>query len=73
MKLYLYAAIGVAILAGLSTLYYWGYSAGKQQVVERLQNDRITILRDGKKVDEKVFAADDDALYCMLVECVPDR
>ncbi len=72
MKTYLYAAVALAIIAGLSTLSYVSYSAGKQSVLTKLKDDRITVLQDGKRIDEDVFAADDDALRCMLIDC-PDQ
>lgn len=49
------------------------YDAGKQSVIQRLQGDRITILQDGKRIDDEVLTADDDALLCMLIECVSDK
>ena len=72
MKTYIYGAIALALIAGLSTSHYMVYSAGRQSVTDRLKDDRITILQDGKRIDEKVFSADDDSLVCMLVECVPN-
>lgn len=73
MKPYLYGAIMLAIVAALSTSHYYAYSAGKQSIVAKLQSDRIEILKDGKRIDEEVLAADDDTLYCMLTECLPDN
>lgn len=72
MKTYLYAAVALAIIAGLSTLSYMSYSAGKQSVLTKLKDDRITVFQDGKRIDENVFAADDDDLFCLLVNCEPD-
>lgn len=72
MKTYLYAAIALAIVAGLSTSHYMMYSQGKQAVLQRLQKDRITVLEDGKRIDNDVLAADDDSLYCLLVNCKSD-
>lgn len=69
MRLYIYAAIALAIVAALSTSHYWAYDAGKQTVLNKLQNDRITVLKDGKHIDETVLAADDDGLYCLLIDC----
>lgn len=69
MKPYLYAAVALAAIAGLSTLYYKGYSDGQRSVTERLKDDRITVLKDGKRIDEDVLSADDDTLYCLLVNC----
>lgn len=72
MKPYLYAAIGLAVVIGLSTLAHALYSAGQDRVYSKLKDDRITVLKDGKKIDETVLSADDDALYCMLVNCEPN-
>lgn len=69
MKSYLYAAVGLAVIIGLSTLSYMAYSAGQDSVYSKLKNDRITVLKDGKRIDENVLAADDDALYCLLTDC----
>lgn len=69
MKAYLYAGIAIAIVAGLSTIYFKGYSDGKQSVLQRLQSDKVTVLQDGKRIDNVVLGADDDALYCMLIDC----
>jgi hypothetical protein len=69
MKFYIYAALVAAALAGLSTALYMSYSAGKQSVLTKLKDDRITVLQDGKRIDETVLTADDDALYCLLIDC----
>lgn len=71
-RVYIYAALVTGAVATLSTLYYIGYSNGQQRVLTRLQDDRITVLQDGRKIDERVLAADDDALYCLLVNCERD-
>lgn len=72
MKSYLYGAIALAVIMGLTTSHYKAYSAGKQSVLAQLQNDRITVLKDGKEIDDSVLAADDDALFCLLVNCQTD-
>lgn len=72
MRLYVYAAAAVAALVGLSTLYYSVYSAGQRSVIAKLQSDRITVLQDGKRIDENVLSADDDELRCMLIDCERD-
>ncbi|WFR98728.1 hypothetical protein [Rhizobium tumorigenes] len=69
--------IGVGALAGASIAFTSGYfvgrSAGKQSVLSSLQSDRITILKDGKEIDEKVLGADDTGLCDLLGGCVvPD-
>lgn len=62
-------ALALAAFVALSTTHYLAYSAGKQSIITRLADDRVTVLQDGKRIDENVFAADDNALYCMLVSC----
>lgn len=72
MKLYLYGAAALIAAAGLSTLLYMSYSAGQRSITDKLKDDRITVLQDGKKIDDSVFAADDDGLVCLLIDCKPD-
>lgn len=69
MKAYLYGAIALATIAGLSTSHIMAYNAGKQSVLQRLQNDRITVFKDGKRIDDDVLGADDSGLLCMLTDC----
>jgi hypothetical protein len=70
--------LGVGALAGAGIAFAAGYlvgsSHGRQSVLQSLQSDRVTILKDGKKIDEQAIAADDTALCDMLGGCiVPDR
>lgn len=65
------AVLGAALLVGGS--YWWGYDSGKDSVLTRLKDDRITILQDGKRIDEEILDADDDALCALLGGCVPDE
>lgn len=66
------AAIGLFVGATLYA-YAWGYNGGKQAILAKLQADRITVLKDGKRIDDQVLSADDDALLCLLTQCVqPD-
>lgn len=62
-------ALALAAFATLSTSHYFAYSAGKQSILTRLADDRVTVLQDGKRIDENVLAADDATLYCLLVNC----
>lgn len=62
-----YIYIGLALV--LAYTHYVAYSSGKQSVLSRLQNDRIEILKDGKRIDESVLAADDLTLVCLLTDC----
>lgn len=64
--------IGGAILAAVAVgagSYWAGYSSGKETVLNRLKDDRITILKDGQAVDNKVLGADDNALCDLLGGC----
>jgi hypothetical protein len=71
-----YLAVGLLIAAG--ALYGAGYiqgrSAGRDAVLARLKDDRITIFQDGKRIDEEVLNADDGALCSLLGGCeLPDE
>lgn len=61
------AAIGVAALLTFTHIYV--YNAGKDTVLARLKDQRIEVLKDGKKIDAEVLAADDDALCAILGGC----
>lgn len=65
MRSYIYAALALMIVAS----YWFVYTAGKKSVVYKLQSDRIEVLKDGKKIDADVLAADDDSLTCLLINC----
>lgn len=65
IKPYIYAGLAIVTVVVL----YLSYTAGKRSVVERLQSDRIEVLRDGRQIDETVFAADDLGLICLLIDC----
>lgn len=65
LKPYLYGALALALVG----THYFMYNAGKQSVLQRLSNDRIEVLKDGQKVDVAVYAADDESLTCLLIDC----
>lgn len=65
MRIYVYIA-AVVIFA---LMLFASYTAGKKSVVHKLQSDRIEVLKDGKKIDADVLAADDDSLTCLLINC----
>lgn len=66
--------IGAALtaLGLLAWSHSAAYRAGKSSVLSHLQSDRITILKDGKRIDEKVLGANDSALCLLLGGCLPD-
>lgn len=72
MRLYIYIGLAIAVSVALAFGYASAYKSGKQSIVTKLQEDKIVVLENGKRVDEKVIAADDDSLVCMLIECKPD-
>lgn len=64
--------IGGAILAAVvltTSGYVKGRMDGREAVLQRLQDDRITILKDGQAIDNEVLAADSDELCSMLGGC----
>ncbi len=50
--------------------YVYGRQDGRAALVAELASKRITILRDGKAIDNEVLAADDPALCAMLGGCL---
>lgn len=69
MKIYAYVALAVIVIGALGWGYASAYKSGKDSVVQKLQEDKVIVLRDGKAIDEKVIAADDDSLVCLLIDC----
>lgn len=67
MYIKLGAAIGVAALLTFTHVYV--YNAGKDTVLARLKDQRIEVLKDGKKIDAEVLAADDSTLCDILGGC----
>lgn len=49
--------------------YLKGRADGRAVVLEQIRTDRITILKDGKEVDDAVLGADDLGLCAMLGGC----
>ena len=65
-------AVAGAVLA-FGPVYFYGKSVGQAEVVSELKDDRIDVLKDGKKIDEEVFNSDDAALCSLLGGCeLPD-
>jgi hypothetical protein len=77
MTLFDYLKIGGGIVIGaalaIAPAYLLGKSAAKTEVAATLQARRITILKDGQKIDEKAIQADNADLCLLLGGCVqPD-
>lgn len=63
----------LAVAGALAWTHTQAYLAGKSSVLDRLKDDRITILKDGRKIDEEALNADDDGLCALLGGCeLPD-
>lgn len=63
----------VALLVVAGGIYLVGHHEGRLSVLDGLKDQRITILKDGKQIDEKVLGADDSALCSLLGGCeLPD-
>lgn len=69
MKIYAYVALAVIVIGALGWGYASAYKSGKDSITAKLQEDKVIVLQDGKAIDEKVIAADDDSLTCMLIDC----
>jgi len=57
------------ILALAVGIYVYGHHRGTVSVLLRLQSNRITILKDGRKIDEEALGADDTGLCALLGGC----
>lgn len=68
MRVYAYVALALIVVGGISYTHYAAYKSGKDSVVQKLQQDRIDLLKDGKKIDENVLSADDDGLLCIMLD-----
>lgn len=68
IKPYIYGAIALALIG----THYFSYNAGRQSILQKLSDDRVQVVKDGQKVDAAVYAADDDGLVCLLIDCQSD-
>lgn len=66
----IYAYITLAAIA--ISCFVFSYHIGRQSVLQKLSDDRVQVVKDGQKVDAAVYAADDDGLVCLLIECQSD-
>ncbi len=64
------AVLAVSVING--GIYLYGHQRGSASVLQRLQSDRITILKDGRAIDVEVLGADDPALCDKLGGCLPE-
>lgn len=61
-------ALAALILTNAATGLY-GYSKGKETVLNRLKDDRIVLFQDGVRIDNEVLNADDQELCRLLGNC----
>lgn len=65
------AALGVIVVFGPA--YLLGRHDGRATLAAEISADRVTILKDGKAIDDAVLAGDDPYLCAVLGGCVqPD-
>lgn len=62
------AFLAVATIARV--IYVKGRADGRASVLNKIAADRITILKDGKEIDDAVLGADDNALCALLGGCL---
>lgn len=67
LRLAVVALVGITI--GFVAGHIHGSNATSAAIQSKLANDRVTILKDGKQIDEKAFTADDSVLCAMLGGC----
>lgn len=66
-------AIAVALVGGvLGATYFKGRHDAASRIEARLKDDRITILKDGRRIDDKVENLDDAGLCVLLGGCLSD-
>ncbi len=68
MKAYLYGAAVLAVIGGLAWSHTAAYNAGKNSILTKLSDQRVTVLKDGKAIDEDVLNSNDDGLLCKLLD-----
>jgi len=62
-------AVTVTLAASHGSVYLYARHEGRAAVLEKLKDDRIVVLKDGQKIDEKVLGADDSGLCILLGGC----
>ena len=61
----------VAILVVAGGIYLKGRHDGRHAVLQGLQDDRVTVLKDGRAIDDATVLLDDDGLCAVLGGCAP--
>lgn len=59
----------LALLAIVATSYQTGRLHERAAIAAKLQDGRITVLKDGKAIDDEVLRADDAGLCALLGGC----
>ncbi len=59
----------LAVISALAWSHTHAYQSGRSAVLDRLKDDRITILKDGRKIDEQALNVDDAGLCALLGGC----
>lgn len=68
-KTYAYVVIVLLVLGLLGWTHWQAFSGGKKYVLNKMAEERIEMFKDGKRIDETVFNADDVGLCTLLGGC----
>ena len=68
------ALIALAFALIVGGIYLKGRADGRAKLVAQLEADRVQVYKDGKRIDDEIYAADDPALCVLLGGCgLPDE
>jgi phosphoribosyl-ATP pyrophosphohydrolase len=69
MRGYLIAGALAVAIAAAGGAYFKGRHDGRMAILDKLKDERIEILLEGKEIDDEVLAADDADLCALLGGC----
>lgn len=58
-----------AVAVALTFSHIYVYNKGKENVLNKLSQERIKVLKDGQEIDKEVLEADDPYLCGLLGGC----
>ena len=69
LRQYVYVGIAVSALLILVGSYIKGRSDGRSSLLEKMQAERIEVIRDGKVITDEILNSSDDDLCAILGGC----
>ena len=69
IRLAIIAVFIAIIISSIVGAYFFGKSSQKQSMLAAMKDSRISVLVDGKKIDEKIENSSDDELCAILGGC----